>query len=196
MKGEPIESVKVGLSALLSTLRQDPAALDSVHLSILTFDRVVNVLTPLTPLDAFQIPDLQTPESGPTHLGEALESLCQRVDSEVNRSTGEEKGDWKPLLFIMTDGSPSDKMKFKEVIPEVKKRDFGIVVGCAAGPKAKQDDLLPLCSQVVSLETMDSASFNQFFKWVSASIASGNASMGVSGDIALPPPPAEINTVI
>lgn len=195
MKGEPIESVKVGLSALLSTLRQDPAALDSVHLSVLTFDRIVNVLAPLTPLDAFQVPDLQTPESGPTHLGEALEELCKRVDSEVNRSTGEEKGDWKPLLFIMTDGSPSDKMKFKEMIPEVKKRDFGIVVGCAAGPKAKQDDLLPLCSQVVTLETMDSATFNQFFKWVSASIATGNASMGVSGDVALPPPPPEINAV-
>lgn len=196
MKGEPIESVKVGLSALLSTLRQDPSALESVFLSVLAFDREVKVLSALTPLDSFQLPDLQTPESGPTHLGEALETLCSRVDSEVLRSREGQKGDWKPLLFIMTDGSPSDKLKFKEMLPEVKKREFGIIVGCAAGPKANEKELEPLCDQVVTLDTMDSASFQQFFKWVSASITSGNVSMGVTESLTLPPPPPEINTVI
>ena len=196
MQGEPIESVKVGLSALLSTLRQDPAALDSVCLSIITFDRDIKILSPLTPLDQFQLPELVTPESGPTHLGDALEEICRRVDSEIKRSDGEEKGDWKPLLFIMTDGSPSDRMKFNQMIPEVKKRDFGIIVGCAAGPKAKKADLLPLCTQVVALENMDSSSFQQFFKWVSASIASGNVSMGLDANVTLPPPPAEINAVL
>ena len=41
MKGEPIESVKVGLSTLVSSLRGDPHALDTVHLSLLTYDRDV-----------------------------------------------------------------------------------------------------------------------------------------------------------
>ena len=32
MRGEPIHSVNVGLQAMLSALRQDPYALESVHL--------------------------------------------------------------------------------------------------------------------------------------------------------------------
>ena len=37
MRGEPIQSVNVGLSAMLSALRQDPYALETVYLSIITF---------------------------------------------------------------------------------------------------------------------------------------------------------------
>ena len=54
MRGEPIESVKVGLEAMLSILRQEPYALDTVNISIITFDREVKVLAPLTPLEDFQ----------------------------------------------------------------------------------------------------------------------------------------------
>lgn len=196
MKGEPIEAVKVGLGALVSSLRQDPFALESVHLSIITFDRDVTVLVPLTPLDMFQMPAITTPESGPTHLGQALELLLQRVDQEVLRSTPERKGDWKPLLFIMTDGSPSDLQLYRQMVPEIKKRGFGTVVGCAAGAKAKTDLLLELCSQVVVLETTDAAGFARYFKWVSASVSAGNLSMGVQSEIALPPPPPELQVLV
>ena len=56
MRGEPIESVKVGLESMISSLRQDPFALESVHLSIITFDRDAKVLVPLTELEVFQLP--------------------------------------------------------------------------------------------------------------------------------------------
>ncbi|HSJ01194.1 MAG TPA: VWA domain-containing protein, partial [Verrucomicrobium sp.] len=110
MKGEPLESVKVGLQAMLSGLRQDPHALESLHLSIITFDRDVKVVLPLSSLETLQLPSIVCPDSGPTNLGAALEILCQRVDTEVLKSHGENKGDWKPILFVMTDGSPSDIM--------------------------------------------------------------------------------------
>ena len=72
MRGEPIESVKVGLEAMVSSLRQDPFALESVCISIITFDREVRQILPLTPLDELQLPEITTPESGPTHTGQAL----------------------------------------------------------------------------------------------------------------------------
>ncbi len=59
------------------------------------------------------------------------------VDREVLKSSPDQKGDWMPLLFIMTDGKPSDLQKYREMIPEVKKRHFGEVVACAAGPKSR-----------------------------------------------------------
>ena len=195
MKGEPIESVKVGLQTMVSSLRQDPFALESVYLSLITFDRDAQLLVPLTGIEEFRIPDVVTPDSGPTLLGKCLELLCKRVDSEVLRGNDQVKGDWRPLLFIMTDGCPSDILLYKQMIPEIKKRKFAKVVACAAGDKAKHDVLMELADEVVSLDTTDSASFMQFFKWVSASVSSGNLSMGASS-LHLPAPPSEVHVVI
>ncbi|MDF2187710.1 VWA domain-containing protein [Paraflavitalea sp. CAU 1676] len=196
MRGEPIEAVKNGLESLVGFLRQDPFALESVHLSIITFDRVVNNILPLKDLESLILPEITTPESGPTHLGQALELLCELVDLEVLKSTPDQKGDWMPLLFIMTDGKPSDLQKYREMIPEVKQRNFGEVVACAAGPLVDDKLLKELTQTVVHLDTADSATIKTFFKWVSASVSTGNRSMGAGGDVVLPPPPPQVNMVI
>jgi uncharacterized protein YegL len=196
MRGEPIESVKVGLETMVATLRQDPFALESVWISIITFDREVKQIMPLTELENMQLPEIQTPESGPTHLGAALELLCRKVDAEVRMSTPEQKGDWMPLLFIMTDGKPSDLQKYNEMLPEIKKRHFGGIIACAAGAKSDVKPLGLLTDQVYSLDTTDSATFRQFFKWVSASVSTGNRSIGATDELLLPPPPPEVHTVI
>ncbi len=196
MRGEPIESVKVGLQTMIATLRQDPFALESVSLSLITFDREVEQLLPLTELESLQLPDIVTPDSGPTHLGEALDLLCRRVDAETHRTTANHKGDWMPLLFIMTDGNPSDLMRYREMIPQVKRRNFGNIVACAAGPKAQDSYLKELTDNVFHLDTTDRSTFMQFFKWVSASVSVGNRSVGTSAEAILPPPPPEVQIVM
>ena len=196
MTGEPIESVKVGLEAMLSSLRGDPFALESANISIITYDREVKVILPLTPLEDIQLPEITCPESGPTDMGAALKTLCKQIDSEVHLSTPTQKGDWMPLLFLMTDGKPSDIMEYNEAIPEVKKRKFATIVACAAGSKAKTEPLQQLTDQVYTLDTMDKSSFSQFFKWVSSSIGVGNRSIGATSDLILPPPPEEVNNVL
>lgn len=196
MTGEPIESVKVGLEAMLSSLRGDPFALESANISIITYDREVKVILPLTPLEDIQLPEITCPESGPTNMGAALKTLCKQIDSEVHLSTPTQKGDWMPLLFLMTDGKPSDIMEYNEAIPEVKKRKFATIVACAAGSKAKTEPLQQLTDQVYTLDTMDRSSFSQFFKWVSSSIGVGNRSIGATSDLILPPPPEEVNNVL
>lgn len=190
MQGEPIESVKSGLHALTSSLRQDPYALETVHLSVMTFDQDVKVLTPLTPLEQFQVPEIVLPRSGPTHLGLALERLLEEMDRTVRKTTEEARGDWRPMLFVMTDGAVSDLMAYEEILPAVKARGFATIIACAAGPKARRDQLELLTDKVVTLETMDSAGFSALFKWVSASISAGSGSAG--GALDLPPPPPEI----
>jgi uncharacterized protein YegL len=195
MKGEPIESVKVGLSTLVSSLRGDPHALDTVHLSLMTFDREVKVLVPLTSLEDFILPVIATPEAGPTMIGLALEQVCKSVEHEVEKSTHDQKGDWRPLLFVMTDGSASDVQLFNRMVNEVKKHGFGSVVGCAAGPKAKREELHKFCNHVVALDTMDGHSFQSFFQWVSTAIAGGNMSVGVTSQMELPPPPPDVRFI-
>ncbi|KLD71393.1 MULTISPECIES: vWA domain-containing protein [Xanthomonas] len=196
MRGEPIAAVNVGLRALVTSLRQDPSALESVHICLMTFDADVKTILPLTPLDQLQLPEITTPDSGPTMLGKALEHVCERVDLEVRRSSEDAKGDWAPLLFVMTDGSPTDLQVFEEQIPELRKRNFANIIACAAGPKAKSTYLSMFTANVFALDTLDSASFTSFFKWVSAAVSGGSRSQGTPEGTALPPPPSEIQLVL
>jgi len=198
MNGEPIASVNVGLQAMVHALRQDPHALDSVHLSLITFDNEVKEIFPLTPLDQVQIPEMVCPKSGATNLGAALEKVIASMDKEVQRSSADHKGDWRPMLFIMTDGAPSDTACFNEMVLKIRQRQFGRIIACAAGPKAKESYLKQLTDTVVSLDTTDSAAFARFFQWVSASVeqSSGAAGAGMNKTTPLPPPPDEIQIVI
>jgi uncharacterized protein YegL len=194
MKGEPITAVAVALQAMMSSLLKDPYALETVHLSLITFDMEARELMPLTPLDQVRMPAISAPDSGATMMGAALELLGSLVDRNVLRNTPERKGDWRPLLFIMTDGSPSDLYGYRNMIPEIKSKGFARIIGCAAGPKAKSDFLLELTPEVLRLDTMDSSSFEKFFEWVSLVIeVAGSA--GSSAITELPPPPDEFQIV-
>lgn len=187
MRGEPITSVNIGLRAMMASLRQQHHALDSIYLSIVTFDSLIKEVLPLTPLRLIVLPEIVCPESGATFLGEGLLKICQKVDNELNRAV-----DAQPLLFVMTDGKPSDTLAYSEVLPEVKRRGFAKIIACAAGHKADATALKRLTDTVVSLDTMDSSTFSQFFQWVSATVSANQQ----NNDSALPPPPAEINIVI
>lgn len=197
MFGEPIEAVRNGVQVLVSTLRSDPYALETAYLSIITFNSKAQQTTPLTELAAFQPPVIDA--NGCTALGEALSLLAQCVDKEVTKTTAEVKGDWKPLVFIMTDGEPTDDLN--KGLVEFKKRKFGTVVACAAGAGANTNTLKQITENVVSLDTADSATIKSFFQWVSASISTGSMKVEEAGTEVgtlseLPPPPAEVNIVL
>lgn len=63
MKGEPIESVKVGLSDMIASLRLDPYALETACISIITYDKDVKQILPLTELENLQLPEIVCPEA-------------------------------------------------------------------------------------------------------------------------------------
>jgi len=192
MYGEPIEAVKNGVQMLISTLRSDPYALETAYLSIITFNSTAQQITPLTELAAIQQPSIDA--GGCTALGGALELLAKKVDSEITKTT-----DWRPLVFLMTDGEPTDSIT--KGLEEFKKRKFGMVVACAAGQGANTNTLKQITENVVQLDTADSATIKAFFKWVSASISTSSKSVEETSAEAttmseLPPPPAEVNIVL
>lgn len=59
MYGEPIEAVKNGIDLLVSSLRQDPHALETAYLSVITFDDKAQQVVPLTELADFQVPSIE-----------------------------------------------------------------------------------------------------------------------------------------
>lgn len=197
MHGEPIESVKNGLQMLVAALRKDPQALETAYLSVITFGSSAQQIIPLTELSTFQLPEITA--GGCTVLGEALKLVCKCRDNEVTKTTATQKGDWRPMVFILTDGVPTDDPT--DGIAEFRARKWGASVCCAAGPGADKgllDKITPEC--VVELATADQATLSAFFKWVTASIVSTSKSIneaGVSTDSMdqLPPPPPEVQIV-
>lgn len=198
MSGEPIEQVKNGMQMLVAGLRQDPYALETVHLAVITFDSAAKEVVPLTELTAFQLPSIAA--SGGTSLGAALALLADSAKKNVAKTTAARKGDWRPMVFIMTDGQPTDD--WQKGLARFKQEKWGVVVGCAVNaadtPVLKQ---IGGEGSVVRLDTSDSGSITAFFKWVTASVSTSSKSVEqagkeVTGLGELPPPPPEIKVVV
>ncbi len=196
MTGEPIEAVRQGVKALLADLRGDPQALETAYLSVITFSNGAQQVCPLTELTTFTEPQLVA--SGSTALGEALKLLGQCVDREVRRSTPTQKGDWKPLIFLMTDGQPTDS--WEAAADEIKQKRVGNIIACAAGPHAQASVLKRATEIVVELNNLQPDQLKAFFKWVSSSIrtTSQNIAQPVADGtpVNLPPPPPNSGIVI
>ncbi|WP_269224039.1 VWA domain-containing protein [Flavobacterium sp. IMCC34518] len=197
MSGEPIEAVKNGVQIMISSLRQNPQAIETAFLSVITFDSTAQQIIPLTDLASFQMVDIKA--TGVTALGEALKLVAHKIDTEVAKTTTEQKGDWKPLVFIMTDGIPTDD--WQNGLNEFKKSKVAFTVACAAGSGADANILKQITDNVVSLDTADSASIGKFFQWVTASIGVSSTKVEDSGKEVtglneLPPPPSELNIVV
>ena len=193
MTGEPITAVQNGVQTMVSALMAEPQALETAYLSVITFSNSAEQVVPLTELSQFTPPQLKA--GGMTSLGEALKFVAECADREVIKNTPEAKGDWRPLVFIMTDGGATDDVD-KGLI-EFRKKKWGVVVACGAGSGADTTELSKITEAVVSLDTADSTSITAFFKWVTASVstsskAAGDAKQEVSSLDQLPDPPPEI----
>jgi uncharacterized protein YegL len=191
MTGEPIEACRQGVKALLADLRGDPQALETAFLSVITFNNSAQQVCPLTELTAFAEPALAA--SGTTALGDALRLLEQCLDREVRKSTPTQKGDWKPLVFLMTDGQPD--AGWEPAADAIKAKRVGKVIACAAGPAANSTLLKRITEDVVELSNLQPDQLKAFFKWVSSSIKMTSQNIDRPATVLerdLPPPPAGI----
>lgn len=196
MYGEPIVAVRNGVDALLSSLRQEPNALETAFLSVIEFSSSAKQSVRLTELISFQVPEIKA--EGLTAMGAALTLLNSCVDAEVFKTTAERRGDWRPLVFLLTDGVATDDLE--KGIESLNKSKLGLIVACAAGPHSDTVQLKKITDNVVQLDTLDSAGIAAFFKWVSDSVAVSSTKIDlVKKDISdldeLPPPPKEVQII-
>jgi uncharacterized protein YegL len=187
MAGEPIAAMEMGIKALLADLHNDPNAVETTWLSIITFASTAEQLVPLTELGVFQPPELSA--SGTTALGEALELLASCIRADVHTTSPTCKGDWKPLVFILTDGEPTDD--WESAAENFRLQGLATVIACGAGPEVNDDTLTRLGDKVVRLKDTRPGTLGAFMRWVSESVASTTRSLGTrpSPDDRLVPPP-------
>ena len=193
MRGEPIAAVNSGIDTLIKDLMRNPYALETAFISIITYGTEAQQIIPLTEVYKFRKPEIEA--KGRSALGAGLELLCQCIDQEVQRSTPEQKGDWRPLVFLLCDGGHSGPIA--KPIAEFKKAKVGTVVACATGEKSHFDTLKKITENIIYISSASPGNISSFFKWVTGTVSASAMSVGrgddTSDDIsALPPLPDNI----
>ncbi|MDE6768348.1 MAG: VWA domain-containing protein, partial [Muribaculaceae bacterium] len=176
MVGAPIEEVQQGMRTIVQNLRVDPYALETVFVSIIAFAGKATILSPLTELYKFYPP--QFPIGGGTSLGKGLEALMDDIDKSVQKTTKDLKGDWKPIIFLFTDGNPTDNYSSAFKRWNSKYRGHCNLVAISIGDNVNVLTLAQLTDDILLLKETDAESFSQFFKWITASIKSTSMSVG------------------
>lgn len=169
-----------GLATVVKELRTDPYALETVYVSAIAFAGIAKAISPLVELSTFYPPKL--PLGGGTSLSAALSCLMNEIDHGVRRSTSEQKGDWRPVVYLFTDGHPTDN--FDSVITRWQK-DYAAwttVIAVGFGKAADYETLRQLSAHVVKFEESKDGDFKKFVSWITASVAAQSKSVGEGQD--------------
>ncbi|HEP0305793.1 TPA: VWA domain-containing protein [Providencia rettgeri] len=176
MVGENLKKMNDGLQMIVNDLRRDPHALETAWISIIAFTGIAKTIVPLTEVVSFYPPQL--PIGGGTSLGSALKELSHQIDTQVQKTTLERKGDWKPVVYLLTDGRPTDN-----VAPEIQrwKEKYAAKVNLIAiglGVSADLNVLSQLTENVLLFTEAEEGDFTKFIKWITASVISQSRSVG------------------
>ena len=175
MAGDNLRQVGQGLDKLVGSLRQDPHALETVYLSLIVFAGKAKVLTPLVELMSFYPPRL--PVGAGTSLGAALDLVMDQMDSVVTRSVAEVKGDWKPIIYLFTDGKPTDDARPAVARWKAKYATKANMVAIGIGPFAAMQTLRELTENAFHLKNENEEDFAKFVKWMTLSVSSQSQSV-------------------
>jgi len=163
MTGEAMEAVHQGIKALMGDLRNDPQAIETAYISVITFNSTAQQICPLKELGLFKEPELKT--GGSSALGEAMKILDFCLGKEISKESPG-KNDWKPIVFIMSDGHTTDI--WKPFSGKVKERCE--IICCAAGYEANLSLLKDITKNIVELNNLQPDTFRSFFKWTSVRV--------------------------
>lgn len=189
MDGAPLQAVNQGVSFLYNELMDSPQAVETCWISVITFESQAQQVVPLTELIKFTPPVLQS--GGSTSMGAALDILSQAIDHEIIGNAGEKRGDYKPLIFLLTDGEPTDDWRsaLQRLHSRTQKKPATIIaIGCGQG--ANMSTLKQITEHALRLSDATPDAIASFFKWVSQSIQSASIkASGGGGQTAMPAPP-------
>lgn len=175
MVGDPLNHVQSGIETIIRELRTDPHALETVYISIIVFAGRAKKLASMEELSNFYPPKL--PIGGGTSLGSALNFLMDDMDKTIKKTTTDTKGDWKPIVFLFTDGAPTDNTDVAFDRWNAKYKTKANLVAISFGENLDLSILRKITENVLQLKQTDEVSFKSFFRWITASIRSTSLSV-------------------
>jgi uncharacterized protein YegL len=175
MVGEPIQQVEEGLATIIQALKTDPHALETVYVSIIVFAGQPKTLVPLQEIVSFYPPKF--PIGSGTSLSKGLGHLMYELRNNIVKTTYEVKGDWKPIVFLFTDGVPTDDTQ--AAINEWKNnwQRTANLIAVSFGSETDIKLLGELTENVLHFKNTNVQSYKEFFKWVTDSIKTSSISV-------------------
>lgn len=175
MVGEPIQQVEEGLATIIQALKTDPNAIETVWISIIVFAGQPKTIIPLQEIINFYPPKF--PIGSGTSLSKGIGHLMFELRKNIVKTTAEVKGDWKPLVFLFTDGVPTDDTK--TAIAEWKQswQRTANMIAISFGEETDSHLLSELTENVLHFKNTDATAYKQFFKWVTDSIKTSSVSV-------------------
>lgn len=186
MVGENLKKMEDGVASIVKKLRTDPHALERVYFSIIPFAGISKTIAPLVEIVSFYPPKL--PLGGGTSLGAALVTLMAEIDKSVMKTTADRKGDWRPIVYLWTDGRPTDNpdSAISRWMANYSKKATLIAVGM--GKAADLSVLRRLTENVILFKDSRDGDFDKFINWVTASVVAQSKSVGEGADSSGLPP--------
>ena len=177
------------IKLLIETLQEDPHALETAHIIIMTFDSTITKLCSLSPLSSFKVPPIKlgTKESS---LEQTFLQLSPIIDDELIKTTSEKKGDWKPLVFIFSDNDSVINITREEA--ESIYHKCGRIVVCTNKDSINGENYKNITETILSIESFDKLTIKSLFRWVSESIDAGDKVDCYELELELPPPPPSV----
>jgi len=164
MMGYVISAVSEGLDLMYRGLLSYPQTIEAVWLSIITFSTQAKQHQ-LTPIDQFVLPRLDA--GGLAALGSAIQLLVDSIEKDLVPGTATRHGDYSPLVFIFTDGAPTDEYhnslaRLQALTGSYKPR----IVAIGLGSDFDLEVLHEITPNVYSIPLARSKSISSFFKWI------------------------------
>ncbi len=192
MMGAPIRELQIGLEQYREELMRDSLARQRVEIAVVTFGGMVKVEHAFSTADSFHVPTLAP--NGNTPMAAALCEAVRLVENRKQQYKAAGLGYYRPWIFLITDGEPTDVSLWPAAVEELKRgseaKNFILfAVGVEDANFEKLRDLPALNGP----QKLNGTRFRDLFLWLSQSQKSVSRS-SPNDKIALPAPSWVIST--
>lgn len=184
-----LQNFKDCINLLVETLQEDPYVLETVYMSVITFDSTISRLCSLSPLQSFN-PSSVKIGTHTSSLGNALLQLSAIIDNELVKTTYEQIGDWKPLIFIFT--ANDSVIHITKEVEELICHKCGRIIICTKTDSVNSDKYKKITDLILPIEPLDKQIIKSQIYWISGSIDVGERVNPDNFYLELPPPPNSI----
>ena len=165
MSGRPIAALNEGLQAFAADLATDPLASQRVEVAIVTFGGEVTVVQDFVTASAFEPRQLRS--TGGTPMGAAITKAISMVDARKQQYRENGIVYYRPWVFLITDGEPTDKWQEAAAAVRAAEEANGLAF-FAVGVEGANIDTLSKIAVRAPLK-LEGLKFVELFVWLSRS---------------------------
>ncbi len=163
MYGTSINEVNKGLKKIREALINEPWSLESVKISIITFNYDAELHLRLSSLFDIVDPSVEALISGPKNLGSAFLKIIKVIENDRANLEIRGKRYFDPLVFTIINGKPSDPELLKTQLAIMKELKLRGLVGFAKEGSLINSDLDSIFDHFYEYKNLSSVDMTKSF---------------------------------